>query len=84
MLFVSDLFYPGWKAYLDGKKTNIYTANYAFRAIEVPVGKHEVKFVYRPDSFNTGLKITGFSFLLLILSIYPVKEIGKKVKARYT
>jgi hypothetical protein len=70
-LYVSDTFYPGWKAYVDGKQTGIYKANLAFRAIEAPKGKHVVVFKYIPVSFYLG------AFLTLIgisLSIYIIKR----------
>ena len=54
ILVVSETFYPGWKAFLDGKKTKIYRANYAFRAVFVPEGEHQLRFVYDPWSFKLG------------------------------
>jgi hypothetical protein len=58
MLFLADLAYPGWKAYVDGKETPIYRANYLFRSVFVPPGQHTVEFVYRPRSFRLGLLLT--------------------------
>ncbi|MCX5804296.1 MAG: YfhO family protein [Proteobacteria bacterium] len=65
-LYVSDTYYPGWRAYVDGKETNIYRANLAFRAIEVPKGKHTVVFKYIPMSFYIGLVLTIIGILLCI------------------
>lgn len=61
MLFLSDNFYPGWKATIDGKETKIYRADYTFRAVPVPSGKHIVKFIYEPFSFvfGSGLALAG-------------------------
>ena len=58
MLFVNDMIYPGWRAYVNGHETPIYRANYIFRAIYLPAGQHTVEFVYRPRSFRLGLLIT--------------------------
>jgi hypothetical protein len=58
MLFLADLAYPGWKAYVDGQETPIYRANYLFRSVFVPTGQHTVEFVYRPRSFRLGLLLT--------------------------
>ena len=58
MLFLADLAYPGWKAYVDGQETQIYRADYLFRSVFVPAGTHSVEFVYRPRSFRLGLLIT--------------------------
>ena len=70
LLFISDLFYPGWKAYIDGREVKILRANYAFRAVEVPQGKHIVNFVYQPTSFTFGTILSLFSIgILLIVGI---------------
>ena len=57
-LLLSDTYYPGWKAYIDGKKTHIQRADYLLRAVVVPEGKHIVRFVYEPLSFRVGGIIT--------------------------
>lgn len=62
-LFLSDSFYPGWKAYLDGGSIEIYRADYAFRAVPVPKGEHQVIFSYEPNSFKWGMLISGVTFL---------------------
>ena len=65
-LYVSDTYYPGWRAYVDGKETKIYRADLAFRAVEVPKGKHTVVFTYVPMSFYIGLCLTIIGILLCI------------------
>jgi len=57
-LVLLDSYYPGWRAYVDGKEVKILAANYAFRAVEVRAGKHRVEFRYRPRSFYAGLGVT--------------------------
>lgn len=65
LLFLSDNYYPGWQAKVDGWETKIYRANYAFRAIFVPEGKHLVEFIYDPISFKAGLILSGGAILAL-------------------
>lgn len=67
LLFVSDLYYPGWKAKLDGIETDIYKTNYAFRSVWVPRGVHEVTFEYKPKSFQDGLTVSAVSLFTLIV-----------------
>lgn len=55
LLFLSDPYYSGWNATVDGKQTEIYRSDYAFRSIVVPDGKHVVIFSYFPDSFRYGI-----------------------------
>ncbi len=57
-LVLLDSFYPGWKATLDGNPVPVQRANYAFRAVAVPPGKHLVEFRYRPAVFYMGLWIS--------------------------
>jgi hypothetical protein len=71
ILVISETFYPGWKAFLDGKQAKIYRANYAFRAVFIPKGEHQLRLVYDPWSFRLGgwLSLLGIivcAFLLLI------------------
>ena len=45
-LIYSDANLPTWEAYMDGQRTDIYTANYLFKSVFVPEGEHEVIFKY--------------------------------------
>ncbi len=48
-LVTSDLYYPGWKAWVNGEEKPILKANGVFRAVEIPSeGKFTVQFSYRP------------------------------------
>ncbi|SHN80673.1 hypothetical protein [Bradyrhizobium erythrophlei] len=49
-LLVHDLFYPGWVAEIDGKRTPMVRADVLFRAVEVPAGMHHVTFSFAPFS----------------------------------
>ncbi|OGH06781.1 MAG: hypothetical protein A2171_00245 [Candidatus Levybacteria bacterium RBG_13_35_9] len=63
-LVLSDNFYPGWKAYVDGKEVPIYRTNYTFRGVKIPHGVHVVNFVYNPVSFKIGV-LLSITFVLL-------------------
>jgi hypothetical protein len=70
-LYVSDTFYPGWKAYVDGRETVIYRANLAFRAVYVPRGDHNITFVYHPLSFYVGC---CFTLIGLFVAFFILKK----------
>ena len=57
-LVLSDVFYPGWKATIDGKPTQIFQTNYIQRGVKVPSGEHIVRFEFHPLSFKIGVGIT--------------------------
>jgi hypothetical protein len=65
-LVLSDTYFPGIKAYVNGKEEKIYRANYAFRAIPLTAGTHEVEFIYDPLSFKVGTIITFLAIISLI------------------
>jgi hypothetical protein len=66
-LFLSDPFYPGWEAELDGEPAALLQADYAFRAVAVPAGRHTVTMTFRPDSWYIGLGISAFTALILLI-----------------
>jgi hypothetical protein len=51
---VTDNFYPGWSARLDGKMAPLLRANHLFRAVAVPAGSHRLVFSYEPTSWRIG------------------------------
>lgn len=63
MLFLSEIYYPAWKAYIDGKETKVYRAFTTLRAVEVPKGTHSIVFKYESDAFATGSTITLVTLL---------------------
>jgi hypothetical protein len=64
---LTDTFYPGWQATIDGQAAQIWPANLAFRAVMVEAGVHEIIFSYRPRSFTIGLWVSTITLLLIIL-----------------
>jgi hypothetical protein len=70
LLFLSDVFDPGWNVDIDGKGVKLLRANYAFRAVSVPEGKHTIRFYYQPELFIIGLWISVISaFVLVVISV---------------
>ncbi len=66
-LFLSDPYYPGWRAKVDGEPAPILRANYAFRTVAVPAGSHQVTMTFQPTSWVAGLGITALTLLGLIV-----------------
>jgi Bacterial membrane protein YfhO len=69
-LVLSDTWYPGWQARLDGEQVPIWRGDYLFRAVPVPAGTHVVEFAYRPMSFLTGVLLAGAAIVLLAWAIW--------------
>lgn len=69
MLLVSNHYYPGWKARVDGKPALIHRANGVLMAVHVNGGLHTIELNYEPDSLNDGIKTAMAAFLVLLLLI---------------
>lgn len=65
----SEIYYPGWKATVDGTPTPIARVNYILRALTVKPGKHTVVFDFHPSSIRTTEIIAYISLVLLLLAI---------------
>ncbi len=57
-LVLTDTYYPGWHAAVDGAPVPLFPANYAYRGVLIPEGRHSVTFEYAPNSFRVGLAIS--------------------------
>jgi hypothetical protein len=64
-LYLSEIYFPGWHASVDGKKVPVERANYTFRAIPVAAGSHQIRMWYRPAWWVAGLCISLASIFLL-------------------
>ena len=66
----SEVYYQdGWKAYVDGKEKEILKVNYLLRGLELPAGKHDIKFVYALPKYDNARIVawTGSILILLLL-----------------
>jgi uncharacterized membrane protein YfhO len=57
-LVLTDAWYPGWRAKVDGMPVEIARADVLFRAVPVPAGHHRVEFTYDPLPFQAGVVIS--------------------------
>jgi hypothetical protein len=64
LLVISQTYYPAWKGYVDGQPTKIRRANYAFQALEIPAGRHEVRLVYEDGVLVLGVVLSGIGLLV--------------------
>ena len=77
-VILSNVWYPGWKAELDGQTTKVIRANYLYTAIAVPAGSHELRLVYRPASFYIGAMVSLISILgITLVAVIMVRNRGK-------
>ena len=65
-LVLSDTWYPGWKAFDNGREVEVYKADYALRSVYLEEGQHRVDFVFDPAAFKAGWIISLLSFIALL------------------
>jgi len=66
LLVVTDTWYPGWVASVDGRAAELVRVDHAFRGVVVPEGASTVEMEYRPASFALGVRLAGFGLVLAI------------------
>lgn len=84
LVVFSEVYYPdGWKAYVDGKETDILKVNYLLRGVEMTGGKHKVELVFDLPTFHTAntINFIGSIILFLLLGFALYLEVKKKRSA---
>jgi uncharacterized membrane protein YfhO len=67
-LLVSEVWYPGWRAWLDGQPVPVLRANYILRGVYIPkAGEHTVRLKYVPVLAYVGAGILAVVFLSIVL-----------------
>ncbi len=66
----SEIYYPeGWKATIDGKEAEIINVNYVLRALQIPAGKHQIKFEFTLPGYEKGEQLSLIGSILMTLLI---------------
>jgi hypothetical protein len=61
-LVLSEVYYPGWQATVDGERAAVLRADYTFRAVTLPPGKHVVKMTFAPWTWHVGLATSAVTW----------------------
>ena len=79
-LVLSEVYYPGWRAYVDGTEKPLLRANYAFRAVYLEPGLHQVRLTFAPTSWKVGLLIGAATWLALLF--WGAGQIWRRLQGR--
>ncbi|TSA24537.1 MAG: hypothetical protein D4R67_11640, partial [Bacteroidetes bacterium] len=70
LVVFSEIYYPkGWNAYVDGKLTPHFRADYVLRAMILPAGNHKLDFKFEPNVYMVGERISLISSITLLVLI---------------
>ncbi len=67
LLVISEAYFPGWSATVDGRPAPVFPTDLALKGVPVPAGRHRVEVAYRPLSFRAGLYLAGLGLAGLVL-----------------
>jgi hypothetical protein len=65
-LVLTDSYFPGWQARVDGVPVEIERADYLFRAVRVPAGEHTIEWQYQPTSLIVGAMISAAGLMAMV------------------
>lgn len=66
LLVLSEVYYPAWKAYVDGEPAEVYRADGLFRAVPIPAGDHTVELRYESTTLRVGILISILTIVVLM------------------
>jgi hypothetical protein len=66
LLVLSEVYYPAWKAYVDGESVPIYRADHLLRAVPIPAGEHAVEVRYESPTLKMGVAISLIAYAALV------------------
>ncbi|MFL5733972.1 MAG: YfhO family protein [Chloroflexia bacterium] len=75
-LVLTDAWYPGWGATVDGKSAPVLIADHAYRAVSVPAGTHRVSMQFRPASWVWGRAVSLGSLALTLAGLGTLLALG--------
>ena len=65
---LSEVYYPGWTATLDGQPVEVGRVNYLLRAVKVPAGSHKLEMQFKPASVQTTERVAFVAMGLVLLA----------------
>ena len=69
LVVLSDVFYPGWHAEVDGREVPLERVDYLLRGVPIGPGRHTVELAYRPASWRAGLLVSALAALALAAAV---------------
>jgi len=67
-LVISEIYSPGWRAYVDGEESPLMATNHALQGVALPPGEHTVELIYDPISLRVGIAISGIALAAMLFT----------------
>ena len=72
-LISSEIYYPGWRATIDGKDASFDFVYDTFRGQNIPKGTHEIRWYFLPKTFIVGAFISATALLVCLIALLKKK-----------
>jgi uncharacterized membrane protein YfhO len=82
LLVLTDSFYPGWKATVDGKPASIERVDYVLRGVSIGPGHHMVVMRYQPASWRLGWIVSLVALLGLLVALATAGASSRRRRRR--
>jgi hypothetical protein len=69
-LVLSEAYYPGWRATLDGKPSEIFRTDIAFRGMRIPRGQHRIRMEFHPPIFDLARGVSAVTLALIAAMVF--------------
>jgi hypothetical protein len=66
VVVLSEIYYPGWRAWVDDREVDVLRADFLFRGVESPAGSHRIRLLFDPISFKIGQGLGLITAAILI------------------
>ncbi len=86
ILVLTDVYFPGWRAEIDGKAAEIYRVNAVFRGVKVDAGRHTVRFIFDPMNLKIGFALFTvglIAIVFLLRSGMPASSSSTKIRRAF-
>ena len=77
LLVVSEIFYPGWEATVDGQRARILLTDYLLRGVALPAGTHQIEMHYAAPAARNGAIISALTLMLLLSFIIYTTRLNR-------
>ena len=83
LLVLAEAWFPGWRAWIDGKEAPCFPVNAWMRAVPVPAGRHQVEFQFTTPGLLLGslLSLAALAILLVLFRLDPRQSPWRRQKS---
>lgn len=78
VMVVSDVWFPHWRVFVDGREAELLRVNYTLRGVLLEPGTHEVEFRYSSPWLRRGVTVAGASVVAVLIMCLAFAALGKR------